>query len=336
MESSWISSKGFFLEKFEAAFAEYVGAKHALAVNTGTAACHLAALICDLGSKNDEVIVPASTYIATANAVKYVGATPIFVDVDKSTWNINVEEVEKAINKRTKAIFCTHLFGVPCQMNELMDLCVRYKLILLEDSCEAISATYNGQHVGTFGTVGCFSFFGNKTLTTGEGGMVVTNESEVYQKLRLYQGQGQTEQYYHTVVGYNYRMTNVAAAIGLAQLERVEEIVSEKKRVFDAYRSLLKVETQQESLPNVDAIGGHWMMVVKVNDAKRLQTALSQNGIDSRPMFYAVPDLPPYRDNSCYCPMARMLRNTCLMLPSYPELTNSQVEYICSVVNKYV
>ena len=219
LESTWISSKGKYIPLFENSFAKYVGVKHAAAVCNGTVAIHLALLTLGVGP-GDEVIVPTLTYIASVNAISYVGATPVFCDSLYSTWQMDVADVEKKITAKTKAILAVHLYGHPCEMDPLVALCKQHGIFLIEDCAEALGSLYSEKHVGTFGDIATFSFFGNKTITTGEGGMVVTNDETLIERTRHFKGQGlaQHREYWHDVIGYNYRMTNIEAAIGLAQL----------------------------------------------------------------------------------------------------------------------
>jgi perosamine synthetase len=231
LDSTWISSKGKFVNQFENAFAEYVGVKHAATVSNGTVAIHLALLALGIG-EGDDVIVPTLTYIASVNSIAYTGANPVFVDSLQDSWQIDPADVVKKITPRTKAIMAVHLYGHPCDMDALMEICKKHDLFLIEDCAEAIGTLYKGKHVGTFGDISTFSFFGNKTITTGEGGMVVTNDETLHDRSLHFKGQGLAKhrQYWHDVIGYNYRMTNICAAIGLAQLEQIEQVLIEKKK----------------------------------------------------------------------------------------------------------
>jgi len=334
IDSGWISSKGKYIELFERAFSDYVGSKYALAVNTGTAACHLAVIAAGI-KPGDEVIVPASTYIATANAVAYEGAKPVFVDVNENDWNINPDIIHEKITTFTKAIFVVHLFGNPCNMDKIMEVADKYRLVVIEDACESLSARWLDRHTGTFGKVGCFSFFGNKNVTTGEGGMVITNDRASYDIMKLYQGQGQTSQYYHPVIGFNYRMTNVEAALGLAQIERINEVIAEKRRVYHTYMELLDHDNVIVQAIPKEATHGYWMVVVLVRNAAELRIALQQQGIDSRPVFYPLNTMPPYQGGSGRYLNADKLHRYGIMLPSYPQLTDDQIQFICSIVNKH-
>ncbi|EFG9803382.1 GDP-perosamine synthase RfbE/PerA, partial [Escherichia coli] len=223
LDSTWISSKGNYIQKFENKFAEQNHVQYATTVSNGTVALHLALLALGI-SEGDEVIVPTLTYIASVNAIKYTGATPIFVDSDNETWQMSVSDIEQKITNKTKAIMCVHLYGHPCDMEQIVELAKSRNLFVIEDCAEAFGSKYKGKYVGTFGDISTFSFFGNKTITTGEGGMVVTNDKTLYDRCLHFKGQGLAvhRQYWHDVIGYNYRMTNICAAIGLAQLEQAD------------------------------------------------------------------------------------------------------------------
>ena len=236
METTWISSAGKFVNDFEDKFSEYLGTKHAVSCCNGTVALHMSLLA--LGVKSgDEVILPSLTYIATANCVSYCGARPVFADCLRDTWNIDPEDVKRKITPKTKGIIVVHLYGNPCDMDSIMDIAREHDLFVVEDAAESHGATYKGRMVGTIGDAGAFSFFGNKIITTGEGGMVVTNNDEIDRHMRILKGQGQDPErrYWFIEKGYNYRMTNIEAAIGLAQLECIEQHIVSKRRVAGWY-----------------------------------------------------------------------------------------------------
>jgi perosamine synthetase len=238
IESTWISSKGSYIAQFENQFARRVGVAEATAVCNGTVALHLAMLALGVGA-GDEVIVPTLTYVASVNAVTYCGAVPVFVDALPGTWQIDPEDVRRRITPRTKAIMAVHLYGHACDMDALRTLATEYRLFLIEDCAEAIGSLYKGRHVGCLGDIATFSFFGNKTLTTGEGGMVVSNDPTLMERSRHFKGQGLAEhrEYWHDVVGYNYRMTNLCAALGVAQMERLDAFLRRKRALAESYRA---------------------------------------------------------------------------------------------------
>lgn len=342
LDSGWISSTGKFVDLFEEKFAAYIGTKYAISTTSGTTACHIALEACGL-SADDEIIVPDSTFIATANACRYANLHIGLCDIDKNNWNIDTPALEDMIGPFTKAIFAVHLYGVMNNMDILQKLCDKYNLMLIEDACEALGGTWREKKAGSFGKAACFSFYGNKTLTTGEGGMVVTDDYEVYKQARLLRGQGQTERYFHPVIGYNYRMSNVLAALGVAQLERVEEIMAEKKRVFGRYQQNLASEINKTIYEqDVSPFCKHamWVYVIRAiqqNEMReRIQFALSQNQIETRRCFYPVSSMPPYkscrRSSDLY--NSYFLSRNGLVLPSHPTLKNEEIDQICEVILK--
>jgi perosamine synthetase len=227
--SGWVSSKGKFVDQFEKMFARYCGVKYGIATSSGTTALHLALACLGIGP-GDEVIVPTLSFIATANVVTYCGAKPVFVDSLGDTWNLDPAAIEKAVTRRTRAIIVVHLFGHPAHMHEVCAIAAKHGLHVIEDACEAHGSEYRGARVGSLGTMGCFSFYGNKIITTGEGGMVVTDDESLADKARLLRdhGMSKTRKYWHAHVGFNYRMTNLQAALGVAQMERIKEVIDPK------------------------------------------------------------------------------------------------------------
>jgi perosamine synthetase len=338
IDSTWISSKGKFVNQFETAFAKYIDVRHATTVSNGTVAIHLALLALGIG-KGDEVIVPTLTYIASVNTIAYTGATPVFVDSLQDSWQIDPSDVERKITANTKAIMAVHLYGHPCEIDSLVAICKKNNIFLIEDCAEAIGTLYKGKHVGTFGDISTFSFFGNKTITTGEGGMVVTNDETLHDRSVHFKGQGLAKhrQYWHDVIGYNYRMTNICAAIGLAQLENVEQVLKEKKRVADNYSSLL-INTPVVFHEQVgeDIYHSYWMCSILTNDAKErdaLRTHLENKGIETRPLFYPVHTMPMYSAQYQRHPVAENIGWRGLNLPSYPGLKQQEIEFICNEIN---
>jgi perosamine synthetase len=341
LDSTWISSKGKFVNKFENAFADYVGVKNATSVSNGTVAIHLALLALGIG-EDDEVIVPTLTYIASVNSIVYTGAKPVFVDSLNESWQIDPEDVLKKITPKTKAIMAVHLYGHPCDMDSLVKICKENNLFLIEDCAEAIGTLYKGKHVGTFGDIATFSFFGNKTITTGEGGMVVTNDETLHDRSEHFKGQGLAKhrQYWHDVIGYNYRMTNICAAIGLAQIEQIENVLKEKKRVADNYRLHFKNSSVifHEPISN-DVYHSYWMCSILTDNAKQreeLREYLEKSGIETRPLFYPVHTMPMYSSRYERHPVAENLGWRGINLPSYPGLTNNQIKEIANLINNFI
>ncbi|HXF63227.1 MAG TPA: DegT/DnrJ/EryC1/StrS aminotransferase family protein [Caldilineaceae bacterium] len=333
LDSTWISSKGKYLPLFENAFAAYVGARYATAVCNGTVALHLALLALGLGP-GDEVIVPTLTYVASANAVTYVGATPVFVDVEPESWQMDPQEVAAKLTPRTRAILVVHLYGHPANMQAIGELARRHGLWVVEDCAEAIGTRFHGQHVGTFGDIATFSFYGNKLITTGEGGMVVTNSAALLERCNHYKGQGLAAEraYWHDVVGYNYRMTNICAAIGLAQLERIDELLAKKLQVAEMYDEALKGVAVMRHRPSYpDILHSYWMYTILVAEARQrdmVRALLWEAGIDTRPTFSPVHTMPMYAQASQRYPNAEWIGARGISLPSYPDLTGKEIAYI--------
>lgn len=339
MDSTWISSKGEFLDRFEREFASYLGSAHGIATCNGTVSLHLQLEALGIGD-GDEVIVPTFTYVASVNAITYTGATPVFVDSDPDYWNLDPTKIEALINERTKAIMVVHLYGHPADMDPIMEIAGRHGLHVVEDAAEAHGAEYKGRKVGTFGIAGSFSFFGNKIITTGEGGMVVTDDAEFAERCRHLRGQGVSpvRTYWHDVVGYNYRMTNLAAAIGVAQLERIEETLEAKRRIADRYAQRLASipgVTQQAEMPWATSV--HWMVSILVGPRLRdpLMAFLAERGVDSRPLFYPAHTLPMYARDASF-PVAEHLGASGINLPSYPDLTDADIDLVCGLVAEFM
>ncbi|MFY8189573.1 MAG: DegT/DnrJ/EryC1/StrS family aminotransferase [Bacteroidia bacterium] len=339
LDSSWISSKGKFIGEFEQAFSGYIGCKFGSAVSNGTVAIHLAMLALGIG-EDDEVIVPTLTYIASVNAIAYVGATPVFVDSLPDTWQMDVADVAKKITSKTKAILAVHLYGHPCDMDGLTKLCKAHNLFLIEDCAEAIGSTYKGKKAGSFGDISTFSFFGNKTITTGEGGMVLSNNETLHERINHFKGQGLAKhrQYWHDVIGYNYRMTNICAAIGLAQFEQVQDFIDRKLQVVQWYKKYLQNTSVTYHEQNADVLHTYWMFSILVSDSKDrdpLRDHLAAAGIETRPLFYPVHTMPMYNKNFQTIAVAENLGWRGINLPSFPGLTEAQVQFICETIQSY-
>lgn len=338
LDSSWISSKGEFIGRFERRFADYIGAEHATSVSNGTVAIHLALEALGIGP-GDEVIVPTLTYVASVNTILQTGATPVFVDSLEQSWQIDPQDVRRKITARTKAIMAVHLYGLACDMGALTAICKDHDLLLVEDCAEAFGTRYNGQHVGTFGDIATFSFFGNKTITTGEGGMVVAKEKAVLEKAFHLKNQGvsQTREYWHDAVAYNYRMTNICAAIGLAQIEKADEILAKKRRIAMWYHEALgglPLKTHGE-LPQ--CVHSFWMCSVVVDDASArqpLRDHLKQRGIETRPLFHPSHFLPHCATDEIF-PVAESLSARGINLPSYPGLAQKDVDMIVGGIREF-
>jgi perosamine synthetase len=341
LRSGWISSLGEFIGEFERAFAAFCGAREGIAVSSGTAALHLALAAVGVGP-GDEVLVPSLTFVATANTVRYCGATPVFVDSDPATWGMETGDLEHRLSRRTKAIVPVHLYGHPCDMDPILEVARRRGLAVVEDAAEAHGALYRGRRVGALGAIGCFSFYGNKIITTGEGGMCVTDDPALAERLRLLRDHGMDPKrhYWHEIVGYNYRMTNLQAAVGVAQVKRLPEFVEKKRRLAGWYAESLarlarsgKVRLHPEA-PWAKSV--FWMYSVLVDDARvsrdEVRGRLRDRGVDTRPFFHPVHALPPYAAGQRLA-VAEDLGARGLNLPSGVALEREQVERVARALS---
>ncbi|NNL22104.1 MAG: DegT/DnrJ/EryC1/StrS aminotransferase family protein [Ignavibacteriaceae bacterium] len=338
MDSTWISSKGKFINQFENEFSKFTGIKHSVAVSNGTVALHVALLALGIG-KGDEVIVPTFTYIASVNAITYTGAKPIFVDSDPITWQIDTQKIEGKISKNTKAIMAVHIYGHPCEMDFIKKIADTHKLFIIEDCAEGIGAYYRGKHVGQFGDISTFSFFGNKTITTGEGGMVCTNKKDLSDLAIRLKGQGlaKNREYFHDMIGYNYRMTNICAAIGCAQLEQVITIIDKKENVVKNYIDELKNLPVEYHRQTGDVKHSYWMFTILVkseSERTKLRKHLAENGIDTRPTFNPVHTMPMYKTKEQF-KVAEDLGKRGINLPSYPDLKEKDIKFITDKIRKF-
>jgi perosamine synthetase len=340
LDSSWISAIGEYLTAFEREFAKYCGTKYAVATNNGTTALHLALVALGVGP-GDSVLVPTLTYVATANAVRYCQATPIFVDCEERTYNIDPRRIEEKIRPDTKAIIVVHMYGHPVDMDPILELARRRNLVVIEDAAEAHGAEYKGRRVGGLSKCGTFSFFGNKIITTGEGGMIVTNSEDLAEKMRYFGGQGQDpkRRYWFPEIGFNYRMTNVAAAIGLAQLERIDEALAARQRLAGWYNEALAPLAGDIELPQTEDWARHafWMYTVKLKrggegERDRFMAALNEAGIETRPVFYPMHLLPMYREPAANYPVATTCAARSLNLPTHAFVSREDVERIAGAM----
>jgi perosamine synthetase len=340
IRSGWVSSLGEYIGKFEEQFAEYCGCAQGISTSNGTTALHLALASLGVGP-GDEVIVPTLTFVATANAVMYCGATPVFVDSDPEHWGIDHVAVERAISPRTKAIIVVHLYGHPADMDPLLTLARTHGLYLIEDAAEAHGATYHGQKVGSIGDVGIFSFYGNKLITTGEGGMLVTNDSALAERAKFLRDHAMSKEkrYWHPELGYNYRLTNIQAALGLAQLQRLNNFLAKKRMIISWYQDRLAEHTFLKLNPELPwACSSFWLVCVLLPDHLDQSVTMGElrkHGIDSRPFFH----LPFYKDayrtvgrDTEGCPVAEMLSQRGINLPSGVLLEQDDVNQICDAL----
>jgi perosamine synthetase len=302
-------------------------------VSNGTVAIHLALVALGVGP-GDEVIVPSFTYIASVNTILQTGATPVFVDSLDSTLQVDPVSIEAAITARTKAIMVVHLYGHPCDMDAICEIVVRRGLLLIEDCAEAFGTRWKGQHVGTFGDAATFSFFGNKTITTGEGGMVLARDPVVVENCRRLKSQGlsPTREYWHDVLAFNYRMTNIQAAIGLAQLELADSFLNRKAEIAEVYRREFSQLPIRSHVAVGDVIHSHWMCSVIVNDATQrdpFRAFLGARSIETRPFFPMAHHMPHCRTTQVL-PVGESVSARGINLPSYPSLTDEQIDFICA------
>jgi perosamine synthetase len=336
LTSTWISSKGKYINIFENLLTEYTGSNYAITVFNGTIALHLAMLTLRIKS-GDEVIVPDFSYIASANCVKYVGATPILVDVDKKTWNITLDHIEEKITKKTKAIIPVDIFGNPVDIDPIRKIAQENNLFIIEDAAEAIGATINGKMAGTLADIGTYSFFGNKTITTGEGGAILTNNKEHYKRASKIKNQGNSDtlRYFHDTLGYNFRMTNIQAALGSAQIERITEIILKKKKINQWYNQYLNKDhvTYQEITLNSQS--SYWLVSILLEDEEKredLAKFLDNQGIETRPFFKPIHEMPHYSIKGDF-ENTNELSKRGISLPSYHTLEKNDVRLISEKIN---
>lgn len=343
IKTGYISSIGPYVKKFEEGFSEYCETKHGIATTSGTTALHLALVAAGV-KEGDEVIIPDLTMIATPNSVRYCGAKPVVVDSEPYTWNMNPDKIEEKITPKTKAILPVHLYGHPCDMDPILEVARKHNLFVIEDAAEAHGAEYKGKKAGSLGDMGCFSFYSNKIIACGEGGMIVTDNDELAERARKFKDQAfeKEKRFWHKDVGFNYRMSNLHAAVGLAQLERIDEYVGIRIRNAYSYNSWLR-DVEGITLPPEEpwAKNVYWMYSVLVEDnfgmsRDELATALKEDGVDSRTFFYPVHTQPAYSrlySNETY-PVAEDLSRKGINLPSGNTLTETEInDVVKSIVS---
>lgn len=335
--STWISSTGKYVTLFEENFSKYCGVKYGVAVSNGTAALHLA--LSALGIREgDEVIVPDITFAATINAVIHTGAKPVIVDIEEDSWCMNPDEFEKAITPNTKAVIPVHIYGQPCDMGRICKIARNHRLYIVEDCAEAHGAEWNGRRVGSFGVISCFSFYGNKVITTGEGGMCITDSEELNEKMRLLRDHGMSREkrYYHEVMGFNYRMTNMQAAIGVAQLERIGDILEWRRRLEAQYREEFSrtdgIAMQRNDLQGRNKIV--WLVSILVAESQRnkILEILKENRIDARRFFVPLSEMEIYRKYARECRQSRKISKMGLNLPTTYEIAGKDVKKIVDLI----
>lgn len=340
VKTGWISSIGPYVTEFEDKFSRFCDTSYGVACANGTVALHLALVAMNVRA-GDEVICPALTFIASANAITYTGAKPVFVDAEPRTWNMDPAKVKAVLTPKTKAIMVVHLYGHPVEMGPILELAKSKGLPVIEDSAEAHGALYKGRKVGSLGELGCFSFYGNKIITTGEGGMIVSNNKELVEKMKLLRDHAMDpkRRYWHPLVGYNYRLTNLQAAVGVAQMEKIGKFLEIRKRNAKMYQNLLKGVEGITLFPEASwANPVYWMVSVLVEkefgmNRDQLALALKEKGIDTRPFFIPLHEMPPYQGSGTF-PFAEEISRKGMNLPSSTKLTSDDIEYICETIKE--
>jgi perosamine synthetase len=340
--NGWNNHHSDYLNKFQSEFAEYVGAQYALATSSCTGALHLSLLALGVGP-GDEVLVPEVTWVATASAVRYTGATPIFVDIDPATWCIDPNEIEKKITSKTKAIMPVHLYGFGADMTAISELAKSKNIAIVEDAAPAIGTIIDGKPAGSFGEFGAYSFQGAKMLVTGEGGMLVTSDPELYERARKIQDHGRKPgTFWIEELGYKYKMNNITAALGLAQLERSERQIEQKRRISEWYKELIgnhpKLTMQFES-PNTRSI--HWMNSITLDESlpisrDEVMEKLKADGIDTRPVFPAISQYPFWDKKQEAGEIATRVGAQSINLPSGVKLSKKSVERVCETITSII
>lgn len=334
VSSGWVSSLGKFVELFESDFASFCGVSDALTVSNGTVALHLAMTALGVGP-GDEVVVPDLSFVATANTVLHAGAKPVFADIDPTSLCLCPASFESKITPRTKAVIPVHLYGHPADMDAINRIAQRHNLFVIEDAAEAHGAELNGRRVGSLGTCATFSFYGNKNMTTGEGGMITTNDKELAERCRYLRDHAMSAQkrYWHTECGFNYRLTNIQAALGCAQLDRLPQFLNRRREIFRQYELCLRDYPRiqlNRTLPN--ALNSYWIICAEISGIDgtvrdTIMAGLKARGVDSRPYFYPMSDMPYFVEANT--PVAHTVAQRGINLPTYTDLTDDQIAYVC-------
>lgn len=340
--SGWVSSGGPFVNKFEDLVAEHTGTKYAISCSSGTSGLHLTLLANDIGP-GDEVIVPTLTFIATANAVSYTGAKPVFVDCNINTWNIDPTLIKESITAKTKAIIPVHLYGLPADMDLINQIAKEHNLLVIEDASEAQGAKYKNKMVGSLADMAVFSFFGNKIITTGEGGMIVTNDKYLAEKCRILRDHGMTKErrYWHQVLGYNYRMTNMQAAIGVAQMAKIGKIIEKKKQIAKEYKEILG-QSKAIIFPAEENFSENifWLFTILIKkeilgiNANELMQIMQKNNVDTRPIFPPIHTQPIYKSSETLN-ISEKIHSMGITLPSSYDLKNKDIQKISDIILNY-
>lgn len=345
IRTSWISSSGKYIKLFEDAFSQYCGRKYGITTTSGTTALHLVLVAFNIGP-GDEVIMPTFSIASPAFAAVYCGAKPVFVDSEPDTWNIDANKIAEKITKKTKAIIAVHTYGHPCEMPAIMRIARKHHLYVIEDAAEAHGAEYKGRKVGGLSDIGCFSFYGNKVITCGEGGMVVTNNQEIAQRCRRLKNMAfiENKRFWHEDVGFNYRMTNMQAALGLAQFEQIEEFLNRRRQNATLYSTLLAgVEGLTLPVERPDVKNVYWMYGILVGkdfgvSRNDLIKRLGEKGVETRTFFIPLHNQPFLRkqclDSKERFPVAEAIARKGLYLPSGSGLKRKDIEYVCNCIKR--
>lgn len=357
LDTGWVSSVGSYVSRFEEIVAKYVGTKYSVATVNGTSALHVSLISCGVHF-DDEVIVPTLTFIAPINVVRYCGANPVFMDCDKENLCLDVQKLtdflsneceqrsegytyNKKTNRRIKAVIPVHVFGHPSDMGEMIEICGKNNIDIIEDATESLGSEYKGKKTGSFGSVGCFSFNGNKIITTGGGGMVVTNDKDLAYRMRHISTQAKKDpfEYDHDEIGYNYRLTNIQAAMGVAQMEKLEEFISIKRKNATLYKDLLLDNDKVEVLWEKTCVKSNfWFYTIRVpkKHKKPLMDFLLSKGIQVRPIWKLIHTLSMYKDCQTYkIENAFNFYDSCINLPCSVGLKQEEIEYVAENIIRY-
>ncbi|WP_163514097.1 DegT/DnrJ/EryC1/StrS family aminotransferase [Gelidibacter japonicus] len=338
VKSTWVSSLGKYIDRFEAEFADFCESRYAVSVSNGTVAIQLALTAHGIG-EGDEVIMPNLSFIATANAVLHCNATPVFADIDEFNLCIDPKSIEALITPKTKAIMPVHLYGHPAQMDVILEIANKHGLWVIEDAAEAHGAKIHGKRVGSWGHCATFSFYGNKNLTTGEGGMITTDDEDFYNRCKYLRDHAMSKEkrYWHTAAGFNFRLTNVQAALGCAQLERIDDFMKKRQVIFDWYTKYLgKIDSVNLNNTESWAENAYWLICLENknwnwNTREKFMIELKKRGVDSRPFFYPMSQMPYLKDVN-NTPVTDRVYQQGINLPTYYDLKEEQVKFVCDVI----
>ena len=354
LDTGWVSSVGSYVTDFEKKISDYVGSKYAVATSNGTSALHLSLLLSEV-KNNDLVLVTNVTFIATLNAIKYVGASPILIDIDENSWQIDLDLLSgfldskteirddvcilKSTGQRIKAIVPVHVLGNMCDINKLVSICKKHNISIVEDAAESLGSSFEGKHSGTFGELGCFSFNGNKIITSGGGGMIVTDNEDLAKRAKHLSTQAKADnfEYFHDAIGYNYRLTNVAAAIGLAQLEQLDNFIQKKHFIKDFYiNSLNGLGDINFQTVDKNVISNWWLFTIKTKNQKKLLKSLNENKLQSRPFWIPMNKLPMYK-NELYISkndISDKVYSNSLSIPCSTNISNKELSMVVDCIKK--